>query len=71
MTETPKPGSDAAIALGCVCPVLDNGHGKGYMGQPGIFVYTMGCPVHDPAPNNKWLFEERTPITLPHSEDDA
>lgn len=32
--------------MGCTCPVLDNGHGKGYMGQPGIFVYVEGCPVH-------------------------
>lgn len=46
MTDTPNPGSDEAVALGCTCPVLDNGRGKGYMGQPGIYVYTVGCPVH-------------------------
>lgn len=45
----PSPGSDAAIALGCTCPVLDNGHGRGYMGQPGIYVYMASCPVHWPA----------------------
>jgi hypothetical protein len=44
MTDTPNPGSDEALALGCTCPVLDNGHGQGYMGQPGIYVYTAGCP---------------------------
>lgn len=44
----PNPGSDAAIAQGCICPVMDNGHGRGWMGQPGIFVYTDGCPVHAP-----------------------
>lgn len=43
----PAPGSDEAIALGCRCPVLDNGKGRGYHGQPGVFVYTEGCPVHD------------------------
>ena len=42
----PTPGSPEAIARGCTCPVLDNGHGRGYMGQPGIFVCTDGCPVH-------------------------
>lgn len=46
MIDKPNPGSDAAIALGCTCPVLDNSHGKGHYGQTGIFVYTIGCPVH-------------------------
>ena len=40
------PGSDAARLLGCVCPVADNGRGAGYMGIPGIFVFSAGCPVH-------------------------
>ena len=44
----PNPGSDEAIAAGCTCPVLDNAHGKGYYGKAGVFVYTVGCPVHDP-----------------------
>lgn len=42
----PSPGSAAAGALGCTCPVIDNGHGRGYMGQPGIFVMTENCPLH-------------------------
>lgn len=46
--DLPKPGSDAAIKAGCMCPVLDNAHGIGYMGVPGNWVYTMGCPFHDP-----------------------
>lgn len=28
-TNTPPPGSVEAIALGCTCPVGDNGHGRG------------------------------------------
>ena len=44
--KPPAPGSDAAIALGCTCPVLDNGHGRGYMGQKGIYIYNLACPVH-------------------------
>lgn len=49
----PSPGSDEAISLGCVCPVLDNAHGRGYLGMEGVFVYTCGCPVHSPLPHDK------------------
>lgn len=47
----PTPGSDAAISLGCKCPVLDNAHGRGYLGGvkingQTIFVYSAGCPLH-------------------------
>lgn len=51
----PNPGSDEAAAKGCICPVIDNGHGRGYMGgvkdENGVtvFVYHCGCPVHTPA----------------------
>jgi hypothetical protein len=50
----PNPGSDQALMLACTCPVLDNGHGRGYMGgvqdETGatLFVYTHGCPLHFP-----------------------
>jgi len=50
MTDKPNPGSREAIAAGCTCPVLDNAHGKGYMGVAGTYVYRLGCPVHRPAP---------------------
>ena len=43
----PSPGSDAALAMGCTCPVLDNGHGMG-RGDGG---FVQGCPVHDPRPD--------------------
>lgn len=49
----PNPGSPEAEKLGCTCPIIDNGHGRGYMGgvkdKSGetMFVYTSGCPVHD------------------------
>ena len=42
----PPPGSDAAVALGCTCPVLDNAHGRGYMGRAGMYVFSLGCPLH-------------------------
>lgn len=41
----PPPGSDEALALGCRCPVLDNGHGKGMLGL-GMYILAAGCPVH-------------------------
>jgi len=44
--EVPNPGSDEALALGCKCAVLDNAHGRGYMGRPGLFVMTASCPLH-------------------------
>lgn len=53
MTERANPGSREAIDAGCTCPVLDNAHGRGWLGgvkdSEGrtIYVYTAGCPVHD------------------------
>lgn len=46
LRDTPNPGSDAAVAIGCKCPVMDNGRGRGYMGVAGLFVYSAACPVH-------------------------
>jgi len=46
LRDTPNPGSDAAIALGCICPVMDNGRGRGAMGIKGLFWYSAQCPVH-------------------------
>lgn len=40
------PGSDAAIDVGCTCPVMDNCRGKGYMGMDGVFVYNENCEYH-------------------------
>ena len=54
MKDIPNPGSKEAIEKGCSCAVMDNGHGKGYLGglkdEDGniIFVTTYGCPVHCP-----------------------
>lgn len=45
-SQTPNPGSDGAIAQGCTCPVVDNGHGRGYLGMPGVYVFSGGCPLH-------------------------
>lgn len=44
----PKPGSHKAIECGCMCPVIDNGHGHGYMGDAAKFgwVINLRCPLH-------------------------
>ena len=50
--EEMNPGSDEAIAAGCTCPVIDNGHGRGCMGGvtddkgQTVFVISGGCPLH-------------------------
>ena len=46
----PNPGSDEALKLGCTCPVLDNGHGRGcgwkdIKGNP-TFWTNADCPLH-------------------------
>lgn len=43
----PNPGSDEALALGCICPVLDNRHGAGldYPDGPAFWV-NGNCPIH-------------------------
>lgn len=45
--QTPNPGSPEAVSLGCTCPILDNGHGKGsYSHGPGMFYFSSDCPIH-------------------------
>ena len=44
--STAPPGSDAAIAAGCLCPILDNEYGRGWMGQEGVYCHSGDCPLH-------------------------
>jgi len=44
--KIPNPGSDAAIKKGCICPVLDNGHGDEELGKIRGFICNMECPIH-------------------------
>ena len=47
MTDTPTPGSKAAVALGCTCPILDNCHGEGFMMRgERVFWHNGTCPIH-------------------------
>lgn len=44
----PPPGGQEARLLLCSCPVLDNARGRGYMGIPGVYVFSGTCPIHWP-----------------------
>lgn len=44
MKEEPNPGSADAVAGGCNCPIIDNGHGYG--SYKGGFIVNMNCPIH-------------------------
>lgn len=46
--EPDAPGSESAIDRGCLCPSLDNGHGRGRRRADGDVEYwiTAGCPLH-------------------------
>jgi hypothetical protein len=46
MVKAPNPGSDAAIDLGCICPVLDNGHGNEQLGKERGFWISADCELH-------------------------
>ena len=47
-----NPGSDEAISAGCRCPVMDNGHGRGYLGGvtddkgQTVYIFSGDCPLH-------------------------
>lgn len=41
-----KPGSDEAIAKGCLCPVLDNNHGRFPPAPPDHWWINEDCPIH-------------------------
>ena len=57
--NTPNPGSDAAIAQGCTCPVMDNHHGAGMPFPDGPrFWINADCPLH-----SQYLKKEATDAT--------
>ena len=48
LTAAIAPGSPGAAEKGCTCPQIDNHYGKGYHGQPGVFMMAGECPLHGP-----------------------
>jgi len=63
--ETPKPGSDAAVELGCSCPVLDNNHGDGISmldhegGRRTAYWINAGCSLHGTKPYPEVVVEQQ------------
>src|SRR4030042_5309840 len=50
--KVPNPGSKEALVQGCICPVLDNEHGKGvYQNEKGEWQFWINtdCPLHGKA----------------------
>ena len=39
------PGSRKAVSNGCICPVMDNAHGKGI--GDGAYWISEKCPIHN------------------------
>lgn len=60
-SEKPNPGSSEAVAKGCKCPVIDNAHGRGYMGNPEVFVLQGNCPLHGEGTDYAKPFQETHP----------
>ena len=51
---TPTPGSDAALDQGCMCPVLDNGRGRGFLVDGERHFWISGdCPLHTSADQHR------------------
>lgn len=50
-----NPGSIEASEAGCTCPILDNGHGRGYLGDGEKYgwVINQDCPIHGDSNANK------------------
>ena len=48
MSTIPNPGSEEARKQGCLCPIVDNEFGKGYLGDGERFGFVSNehCPLH-------------------------
>lgn len=57
------PGSDEAVAKGCICPVLDNGRGRGAYQIDGVWQFwvSFDCPVHQGVEPLNYGDAEETP----------
>lgn len=45
----PPPGAPEAVRLGCVCPQIENHHGRGFLQDGRTRWWTrQDCPVHGP-----------------------
>lgn len=77
MSDPPNPGSDAALKLGCKCPVMDNNHGRwppypADEGREEGWLISMRCMVHawPHKPQSLWRGEpEKLPSWLRETPD--
>ena len=55
MSTKPNPGSKEVREQGCLCPVIDNEHGKGYLGNGKQFGFVINenCSLHVPTTEEK------------------
>lgn len=61
-----NPGSPEAVAAGCVCPILDNCYGRGYMNQKNVFSINVDCIIHNYSKKeNRYCYECETEIDTP------
>ena len=44
----PNPGTDEALLMGCLCPVINNNRGRIPPFPPDSWWLTPGCPLHAP-----------------------
>lgn len=58
-----NPGSDEALDNGCLCPVLDNGHGKK---RDGLFWMNADCPLHGVKPTRPTIRRYTSPDIQKH-----
>ena len=56
----PTPGSNEARRQGCLCPVIENAYGAGYLldreSKP-IYVIHNHCPLHGEGPEEELVAE--------------
>lgn len=67
--DVPNPGSDAALDLGCRCPVLDNNHGRTPPWPPAGWWIAADCTLHA-GPATLSDMERQTLITAVDDEHD-
>ncbi len=58
----PNPGSQAAVAAGCTCTIIDNSHGKGINGDGAKYGWWIiaDCPLHGRAAL-EWAAQQAEP----------
>lgn len=68
----PNPGSDAAVAAGCRCPILDNAHGAGVLGLGHAWYINQRCSLHrDWNRENGVAAEVRAALSVQRNGDEA